>query len=198
MGCGTSRMILEGNDKPLDPTMEQTHLEEVDKALKNASKVIEIVEALRSTVVDDFEELLLTTGACVYKTPNLEKCIHSFLYLAEKEKKGYIHRVEPSYESPYFRSDVVLPDKISKVYTDLKAFMSKVTSVLREWDEVKVTEVKQVGEKVVQEAEGFEKMLTDRELVFYERQCSLKDPVEQSRSSNLDITEPTEIEQVWM
>jgi hypothetical protein len=168
MGCEISRLELEGIEVPLDPVMEITHLEEVDKALIDASKVITIIEELRNAVVDEFDRLAVSTGAIAYKHPDLEKCIISFLYVAEKEHEGFITSIQSLNEAPFIKIDNdKLTQKTKKIFHKLENFIKNLINLRSLWDENKINETRLLKEKLMSSENEYVEKLNNRELIFY-------------------------------
>lgn len=90
MGCGVSRETLEGLDRPLENKMEKFNITEVDVAFENFSRSIKELESIRAAVIDAFDEVLETTGACAYKKPNTLKAGVSLLWKLSTDNKGNV------------------------------------------------------------------------------------------------------------
>jgi hypothetical protein len=145
MGCGGSRTKLEGVDLPLDHWMEPTGVEECDKGFKEAGELMVSLEIVRSKVVDDFDELVVCTGASAYKNPDLEKCILSFFYSAEVEHAEFMKGIESSSDAPFFTHKAKLSAKAQKTHDHLVKFMNGLRECEKHWDEAKNDNLKDIA-----------------------------------------------------
>jgi hypothetical protein len=124
MGCGGSRTKLEGADLPLDHWMEPTGVEELDKTFIEASELIIQLESARAKSIDEFDYVVVATGACAYKQPDMEKCLLSFFANAETEHPEFLKGIEPSHEIPYFVHKAKLFAKTQKIHDQILKFMN--------------------------------------------------------------------------
>jgi hypothetical protein len=143
MGCGGSRTKLEGVDEPLNHIMEQTGHEDIDKKFKEASCLIAEIEAMRSNVVDEFDELAVQTGACVYKDPSYTNCVKSFCILAEMEHPEFMKGIEVTNEVPYFTQKANLV-KNQKIYDQFIKLAKGLKSPA--WNQEKDEKFKELAE----------------------------------------------------
>jgi hypothetical protein len=160
MGCGGSRTKLEGVDMPLDHWMEPTGIEELDKDFKEASDVIAQLESVRVKSVDDFDEVVIVTGATAYKNPDFEKCLLSFFAITEHENPEFMKGVEPSHEAPFFTHKAKLSSKSQKVYDQLAKFVSGLKADEHSWNESSVRKLKELEARLA--VAELEKQIADK------------------------------------
>jgi len=118
---------------PLDHWMEPTGIEELDRDFKEASDVIAHLESVRVKCVDDFDELVIATGASAYKTPDVEKCLTSFFVVAEHEHPEFMKGVETGHEAPFFTHKAKLSSKTQKIHDQIVKFIKGYKEIEKPW-----------------------------------------------------------------
>jgi len=88
MGCGGSKDGLEAPQAPLNHFMVGLGIEKLDSLFADASKVIEEIEALRVVIVDNRDNLIISTGACSFVDPKISQCILGLLWKLSADNKG--------------------------------------------------------------------------------------------------------------
>lgn len=96
MGCGASRDKETGVNCPLDHWMEHIGVGDIDVIFGRASPVIAGIEEIRDNTIDKRDELILKTGACVDKDPDLSKCFYSLMWKLSADNGGDIAKADIS------------------------------------------------------------------------------------------------------
>ena len=130
MGCGSIDLRLDGK------VFRQENIElDIDKFYKNkelsqAQKLIHLITNLRNNIIYEFDNLILITGACLFKNPNMSHCTKCILFKICSESKGDIKNAEFIYNEdlPFFKLNKIeeysqeTNDLISKLF----AFIGKL------------------------------------------------------------------------
>jgi hypothetical protein len=149
MGCGGSRTKLEGIDLPLDHWMEPTGVEEFDKNFKEASEIIVHLEVARAKCIDEFDHVVVATGACAHKQPDLEKCLVSFFVNAELDQAEFMKDLELSHEIPYFVHKAKLSAKTLKIHDQIVKFMKALKETEDCWNSSRSDRLKELAQFAV-------------------------------------------------
>jgi hypothetical protein len=137
MGCsGPSRLKLEGMDMPLDSNFERFDIEELDSYFKPQKEVIQGIENSREHYCDMREELMILSGACVYKSNAFENIYLGYLVNCELEVPGFIKRIKVQDEPPYFihKESFVRNRRLNKLLTE---YCSIMISGKLQWESVR-------------------------------------------------------------
>jgi hypothetical protein len=103
MGCsGPTRVKLEGLDMPLDSNFEKFNIEEIDSYFRTQKENIQAVENSREHYCDIRQELMILSGACVYKGNDFGNIYLGYLVNCELEIPGFVKRLKLQDEQPYF------------------------------------------------------------------------------------------------
>jgi hypothetical protein len=145
MGCGGSRTKLEGVDQPLDSWMEPVGCAETDKKFKEVSELIADLEAVRANCVDEFDELVVLSGATAYKQPCAKACLTSFIIVAELESPEFAKGITPHHDAPFFTHKAKLTAKTLKIHDQLVKF-AKGLKGGNPWDEDKHSKLQELIE----------------------------------------------------
>jgi hypothetical protein len=94
MGCGGSREKETGINAPLNHWMDTIGVDSIDEVFSNASPVIKELEEIREIVVDRRDDVIIHTGACAHKEPNISKCFQSLLWKLSADNEGDIGKAE--------------------------------------------------------------------------------------------------------
>jgi len=81
MGCCPSGQSMMGHVifQPLTIKIENCGVNDLDKIFFEMKKCLEKTEATRQKLADKFKTMIIDTGVCVLKKPELERCITAFL-----------------------------------------------------------------------------------------------------------------------
>jgi hypothetical protein len=159
MGCGVSRTHLNGIDVPLDHYIEQTGVDDVDERLKEASEIIYKIETFRLKLIDEFDDLVVHSGACAFKDPDLTKLIISFLTIAEYECNGFLKSIEQCNAPPMFKYTCKLNPKTQKVYDRITG----LTKCLIEMGSFEgQNTIRDLKESLVKSQGDYEKMISEK------------------------------------
>lgn len=88
MGCGGSKEILEGCEKPLCHRMEKLDIESIDSCFERCSTIIMQVEEKRKFLADELCDQYYHTGAYVYATPDPQKALECAIWRLGVDNKG--------------------------------------------------------------------------------------------------------------
>jgi hypothetical protein len=81
MGCCSSGQSMMGHVifQPLTIKIENCGVNDLDKIFSKMKKCLEKTEATRQKLAEKFKTMIIETGVCVLKRPELERCITAFL-----------------------------------------------------------------------------------------------------------------------
>lgn len=98
MGCGGSKVQLEGVDCPLDYWIEPLDIPEIDSKTAPASDAIKDLEDMREKIVDKRDEIFVSTGAIAHRNPNIYKAGMCLLWKLSADNAGQINDAGIVYE----------------------------------------------------------------------------------------------------
>jgi hypothetical protein len=88
MGCGGSRHGLEAPHAPLNHLMIGLGIEKLDNLFAEASKIIEEIEELRVVIIDNRDNLIISSGACSYVDPKIYQCVLGLMWKLSADNSG--------------------------------------------------------------------------------------------------------------
>ena len=88
MGCGGSREKETGLHAPMEHTMTNIGIEDIDQFFKDASDLIKTAEEMRELIVDNMDKLVVSSGACAYKDPLLRDCTMGICWKISADNQG--------------------------------------------------------------------------------------------------------------
>jgi hypothetical protein len=111
MGCGGSRIKLEGMDEPLNYCLHSDFgIEDADNYFKEVANTIQNIEKVREYFVDRWEELAILSGASAWKGKEFKHIYIGYLVNCELEHPGFTKKIAQCDEAPYFKHS----EKLSK------------------------------------------------------------------------------------
>jgi hypothetical protein len=111
MGCGGSslKIKLDLVDIPVYPRVDVFGKKEINDFFKSSVVELKKVEKFRETYVDKYEQLLIMSGACAWKSNDFEKIYTCFLVNCELEINDFMSTVvETPGKAPFFKTSAKL------------------------------------------------------------------------------------------
>ena len=105
MGCGSTHLWVEGE------TMKQEKIElEINeryksKELTQAQELIHLITNIRNKIIYEYDNLIYTTGASLFKNPSISHCTKCILFKMCSECQGDINKANLSFreDPPYMK-----------------------------------------------------------------------------------------------
>jgi hypothetical protein len=138
MGCGSSRTKLDILNSPLNCHMDKTEVESVDSTYLKASNIMEKVENIRITLIDNRDSLVIKTGASAYAQPDLQACLLSYFWLVSTFSKTGLkdHKIETTEDVPFFQIIGLEGKKVSKATKTLTDYIKGIWEVKDSTDSI--------------------------------------------------------------
>ena len=75
-----------------------------NKELSQAQSLIKLITNIRNKIIYDYDKLIYSTAACIFKEPNIIHCTKCLFFIISAECKGSINSVEFSFKEdiPFF------------------------------------------------------------------------------------------------
>ena len=113
MGCSSmSYVCIEG--KILKQEQIELDISNItkNKELTQAQSLIKLITNLRNKIIHDYDKLIYSTGACVFKNANITHCIRCLLFTISEECEGNVNLAEFNFKEdiPFFNLNM---DKLS-------------------------------------------------------------------------------------
>lgn len=105
MGCGGSKEVLEGCEKPLCHRMEKMEIESIDATFEKISNIITQVEQKRKFLCDDLMDNYYNTGAYAYKCPDPQKALECAVWRLAVDNKGKVSDIGMNSETMCFEGN---------------------------------------------------------------------------------------------
>lgn len=123
MGCGSIDLRLDGKVFRQENIELDTSNFYKNKELSQAQELIKLITNLRNNIIYEFDNLILITGACLFKNPDMSHCTKCILFKICSESKGDIKNAEFIYNEdlPFFKLN-----KIEEYSQETKDLISKL------------------------------------------------------------------------
>ena len=102
MGCGGSKEILEGCEKPLCHKMETIEIDSIDSIFAKSSTIICQVEEKRKFLCDELMDHYYHTGGWAYTCPDPQKALECCVWRLGADNKGKVTDIGLNVEGPNF------------------------------------------------------------------------------------------------
>ena len=146
MGCGGSKDLLPGAEKPLDHWMEPLELASIDGNFQRASGVISQIEEKRRLIVDTLEKVYEQSGAIAYKNRDLGKALKCIIWKLSVDNDGKISDIGLNKETHTFEGaknsaegneagnalvayckslvEVIKPEELTNILTEIQGIVT--------------------------------------------------------------------------
>lgn len=150
MGCGGSKEVLEGCEKPICHMMQKTEIENIDGTFDRCSQVIAQVEEKRKFLVDELMDNYYHTGAWAYKCPDPQKALECAVWRLGVDNKGKVADIGMNHEAMCFEGNSN-SEKGNQAGNNLMNYMKCLTT---EWKQEDLTGICDQLTEIVNEITG--------------------------------------------
>lgn len=163
MGCGGSREKETGINARLNHWMDNVGVDSIDKVFDEASPVIRELEEIREIVVDRRDDVIIHTGACAYKEPNISNCFSALLWKLSADNEGDIAKaeIEVLEDAPYLAVKGKKNSHDGQNAANLYIRYCNDLMSLPEKMEALSEKMKNLGEEIANQASSFAEQVND-------------------------------------
>ena len=129
MGCGSTQLRLDGQIIKQEIIELDINNHYKNKELLQAQHLIHLITNLRNKIIYEYDNLIYTTGACLFKNPTITHCTRCILFKISSECKGDLGNAQFTFreDPPFLKVDFdKFSEETNKLLNQLFDFIIKL------------------------------------------------------------------------
>lgn len=165
MGCGGSRVVESGVNAPLNSHMEKVGIESIDDTFNTAGETIRVLEEIRDVLIDNKDNIYISTGACCDANPDFIKSFKYFLWKLSAENEGDFKKAEldlDPHNAPYLKlSGSAVSKESVQASNEIAEFIKGLVEIKPRLED-NVEKIKSIGTEIAENSPNFLDQIKDK------------------------------------